>query len=385
MVNAIILAGGFGTRLRPLSCTIPKPMFPVLNKPLLNFIITRMVNEVPDMNRIVIAVNYRANDIKAYMDEWQKSLDVEIVIQEEKRPLGTGGAVGFSRALLEDDSFFMLNGDVISFFSYQDMFKKHKDHGGLATISAIHVDDVSRYGVIVADEQDLIHEFYEKPRTPELLERYGIRPINAGTYLLEPGVFDHIPAGKRLSIEKDVFPKLVAKNLAYKYEFKGLWRDLGQPEDYLTGNFEILDLEARTSQQPSIIHPTAIIGEGSRVVHPVCIAEGTTIGKDCEIGPHAIVGKESEIGDGVFMKECVLFEHCFVDNYASVEHAILGDGVKLGRWARVHGPAVIGSNVFVEDKMALTGTQKNPVKVCPWRTINKESLESVLANGLTFL
>ncbi|MHA1680462.1 MAG: sugar phosphate nucleotidyltransferase, partial [Promethearchaeota archaeon] len=376
------LAGGFGTRLRPLSCTIPKPMFPILNKPLLSYMISRMIKEVPTLEQIVIAVNYRANDIKAYMDEWQKILDVEIVINEERRPLGTGGAVRYSKKLLDGEPFFMLNGDVVSFFSYQDMIKLHEEKGALATISAIHVKDVSRYGVIVADENELITEFYEKPNTPELLEKYGMRPINAGTYLLDPAVFDVIPPNKKVSIEKEVFPRIVMKKKAYKFEFRGIWKDLGLPKDYLEGNFMILNMEAK--QTGSLIPDSVHICDSVEIVPPVCIAEGVTVGKDCEIGPNVIIGKGTDVGDGVKLKESVLFDNCLIENFASIERVILGNGVKIGKWARILGPGIFGSNVSVSKNIMLLARPNQPIKVCPWKNITKESLEAAVSNPMFF-
>lgn len=343
-----------------------------------------MIKEIHDLEKIVIAVNYRANDIKAYMDEWQKILNVDIIINEERRPLGTGGAVRYSKNILDGEQFFMLNGDVLSFFSYQDMIRFHESKDAMATISAIHVKDVSRYGVVVANDNGLITEFYEKPNTPELKEKYGIRPINAGTYLLEPEIFDIIPPHKKVSIEKEVFPRLVMKRKAFKYEYEGLWKDLGLPEDYLEGNFMILDLEQENHENGSIMSETAVICESTDIIPPVCIADGVKIGKDCEIGPYAIIGEDCEIGDGVKMKELVLFDNCLIDNFASIEHAILGANVKIGKWARIHGPGIFGSNVCVSKNVTLMGSKEHPIKVCPWKTITRESLEAIVSNPMFF-
>ncbi|MHA1792848.1 MAG: sugar phosphate nucleotidyltransferase [Promethearchaeota archaeon] len=385
MVNAIILAGGFGTRLRPLSCTIPKPMLPVLNKPLLHFMISRMTSELGNkLEKIVIAVNYRANDIRAYMKNWQEKVNVEIHIVEEKHPLGTGGAVRYSKKILDGEDFFMLNGDVISFFSYNEMFDFHVKKQSEATISAIHVSDVSRYGVVVADDDNRILEFFEKPNTPELLSKYGIRPINAGTYLLDPSIFDLIPPDKKVSIEKEVFPKLVEQGKAFKFEFKGEWRDLGLPEDYLEGNFRILDRERHLQGKESLIDKSAEVSPKAKIIHPVCFGEHVKIGENCEVGPYVIVGNDTEIGAGVKLKESVLFENCIIDNFASLERLIMSEGVKVGRWVRIQGMGIISSNVSFDENVTLVATKDKPIKICPWKHITKDSLEAAASNGLFF-
>ncbi|MFX0102009.1 MAG: sugar phosphate nucleotidyltransferase [Candidatus Hodarchaeota archaeon] len=387
MVNAFILAGGFGTRMRPLTCSVPKSVLPVINKPLLYYMISRLVEEVPDLGSIIIGVNYRANFIKQFINEWRSELKtaVNIFIAEEKRPLGTGGAVRYSKKYLDEDSFFMLNGDVISYFSYQDMLDFHQKKKSIATIAAIHVEDVSRYGVVVADEDNQIHEFCEKPNTQELLEIYGMRPINAGTYLLEPEVFDYIEPNMKMSIEKEVFPYIVKSGRAYKYEFKNLWRDLGTPQDYLNGNFTILEEEVKRKNVENFIDDTVILADGVKIIPPVCLGENVQIGNNSEIGPNVIAGKDCEIGIGVKLKDSVLFENCWIDNFASIENVIMGDGAKAGKWARINGLGVIGNAVTIDENVMLVAKPDNPIKICPWKRITKEVIDNMKSDALFFV
>lgn len=349
--------------------------------------ISRLVEEIPDLGKVIIGVNYRANIIKQFIDEWRSKLKtaVNIIIEEEKRPLGTGGAVGFSKKHLENDSFFMLNGDVISYFNYQDMMKFHEKKKSVATIAALHVDDVSRYGVVVADENCVIREFTEKPNTPELLEIYGTRPINAGTYLLEPDVFDYIEPNKKMSIEKEVFPHIVKSGAAYKFEFDDIWRDLGTPQDYLNGNFAILREEARRKNVENFIDETVMIADGVKIIPPVCLGEDVQIGNNSEIGPNVIAAKECEIGIGVKLKDSVLFENCWIDNFASIENVIMADGAKAGKWTRIAGLGVLGSAVSVGENVMLVAKPNNPIRICPWKHITKETVENVASDALFFM
>ncbi len=375
MPNAIILAGGFGTRLRPLSCTIPKPMLPVVNKPLLDFIITRLVKGIPDLHTIVIAVNYKAADIEQHMKAFQGDLGVEIIVQHEKRPLGTGGAVGFSKKYLDGDRFFMLNGDIISLFDYQDMYKFHVSRKATATITGMQVDDVSRYGVMVTDGTGRVEKFIEKPSTPELVQQCKDFPINAGTYILEPSVFDLIPPQKKMSIERDVFPPLVEHGHVYSFGVSGMWRDLGLPEDYLNGNFAVLDLETKKSGGGPLIQPGVEVGQGTRIIPPVAIDKDVIIGSNCTIGPNAILGYNVEIADGVSITSSILLENSFVDAGTSIEHSIVGDGCWLGNNVRVKGLVILGSGVTIDDRVTIASRNGIPVKICPWITVHEDPHE----------
>ncbi len=381
MVNAIILAGGYGTRLRPITCSIPKPMLPVINKPLLSFIIARLLSDTPGLKKVVIAVNYHAHEIETYFNEAQKQLGCEIHVVDEKKPMGTGGALKYSQKLLDDDSTFMLNGDVVTYFSYKDMYAQHERTKALATISAICVPDVSRYGVLVSDKNStVISEFFEKPRTTELINKYSSYPVNAGTYLLEPAIFDYIEPGKKLSIEKDVFPHVAKDGKAHKFEFSGIWKDFGLPDEYLTGNFIILDEELKRLGKENIIDPSVSIDKTATIIPPVCLDEGVKIGRNCKIGPRVVLGKNCEVNEGAKIHDSVFLENCFIDASTDISQAILGDGVKTGVGVNLMGPAVIGSNVYIEDQVTLKASQAQTIKVCPWVTLSTESVEHAKSN-----
>ncbi|MEX2684122.1 MAG: sugar phosphate nucleotidyltransferase [Candidatus Sigynarchaeota archaeon] len=382
MVNAIILAGGYGTRLRPITCSIPKPMLPVVNKPLLDFIIARLLSDTPGLKKVVIAVNYRAHEIESYFKEAQAQLSCEIHVVDEKKPMGTGGALKYSQKLLEDDSTFMLNGDVVTYFSYKDMHAQHGKTGATATISAIRVPDVSRYGVLVSDKDStVIREFFEKPRTTELIQKYSGFPVNAGTYLLEPAIFDYMEPGKKISIEKEVFPRVAKEGKAHKFEFSGIWKDFGLPDEYLAGNFIILEEELKRLGKENIIDPSASIDRTARIIAPVCLGKGVKVGKDCTIGPRVVLGNNCEVNEGVKIHDSVLLENCYIDAKSEISQAILGDAVKAGVGVNLVGPAVLGSNVYIEDQVTLKASQAQTIKVCPWVTISTESVEHAKSNG----
>jgi NDP-sugar pyrophosphorylase family protein len=359
-------------------------MLPVLNKPLLTYIIGHMVEGVPDLNRVVIAANYRARDIREFFEK--TDVGVEVVVQEEKKPLGTGGAVGYSRHLLDHDDFFMLNGDVITILDYHSMFDQHRESGAVATISAIKADDLTRYGVMVVNEQNMVSEFYEKPKTPELLRKYAGCPVNAGTYLLQPAIFDYIPDERPISIENEIFPQIVAKDGVFAFNYSGYWRDFGNPIDFMDGSFDLLDIETNNAAVDNFLEGDLQLGEGTTITAPCCVGSGVKIGANCDIGPHAVIGRDCEIADYTVIRNSVLFEGCLIGQGTLIDNAILADGIRTGHDVRIQGEGItrvsIGTGVNVEAGVALVVEQGAPIKICPYRNIDAKSLEPGLSVGM---
>ncbi len=203
MTKGIILSGGWGTRLRPLTCTLPKTLMPVVNKPVIERQMLLLKNA--GVKEIVLAVSIMAKDLKDYFKNGEK-LGIQIHYTNEKHPMGTAGAIKLAEDYLKDDNFFMLNGDVILNFDFNEMLKNHYNFKGTGTIASKIVNDPSRYGILIIDEKsNQIHNFLEKA-TPE--EKQVPMPINAGVYILEPSIFSYIEPNKKVSIETDVFPKI---------------------------------------------------------------------------------------------------------------------------------------------------------------------------------
>jgi mannose-1-phosphate guanylyltransferase len=235
LTSALILAGGFGTRLRPLTCTRPKPLFPLGNKPLSEISVERLA-ESGVVERVIFAINYQAEKIMQYFGD--EKYGIEIKYAKEKRPLGTGGPIKNAQNFLDDSPFFVLNGDVIHLIDFKDMLNFHKQRGdALGTIALYPVEDPSRYGAVELDHADRILRFVEKP--PPGDEPSNL--INAGAYVLDPEVFDYIPENEPFSIERGVFPIFADQMKLYGYKYNDLWLDVGKPADYLQANMFVLD------------------------------------------------------------------------------------------------------------------------------------------------
>lgn len=227
-LKALILVGGYGTRLRPLTLSRPKPLVEFANKPMLVYQMEALVKA--GVSEIILAVSYRAEEMeKALTDEAQK-LGVKLVFSQETEPLGTAGPLALAKDILKESKnpFYVLNSDIICEFPFKEMFAFHKHHGGEGTIVVTKVEEPSKYGVVLYGEHGRIENFIEKP------QEFVSNKINAGLYILSPEVLDRIQV-KPTSIEKEVFPLMAKDKVLYAMDLQGFWMDVGQPKDFLTG------------------------------------------------------------------------------------------------------------------------------------------------------
>jgi mannose-1-phosphate guanylyltransferase len=365
-MKAVVLAGGFGTRLRPLSCTRPKHLFPIGNRPQLDWTIEKLAKS--DTKEVILAVNYMAN---VYIQHYRKSkqktkitFSQDILTSGFQRPLGTGGPIKNAEKLIgHKEPFLVLNGDILTNLDYAQLMKKHRTNNqATATIALYRVEDPSRYGVAELAKDNRILRFIEKP----LCEKTPSNLINAGIYVLEPEIFDYIPSGRPVSIEREIFPKLAEEGKLYGYPFKGLWIDIGEPKDYLKANKLWLDHEIKKSQIGKNVH----IEDEVEIKNPSTIDNGTTIREKSEIGPHVTLGEHVTIGRGVHIKNSIIFPGAIISDFTSIRGAIIGEAAMIGSLVKIERGCLIGDHATIRDNVTLT----RDVTVCPW----KEVTESVL-------
>jgi len=267
MTKGIILSGGWGTRLRPLTCIIPKSLIPVVNKPVIEHQI--LLLKSAGVEEIVLAVSVMSEVIKKYFGDGKK-LGVKIHYTDERHPRGTAGAIKLAEQFLKDDNFFMLNGDVILNFDFNEMVSAHKKYGGIGLIASKVVDDTSRYGILIVEEESQkILKFLEKSEYHAPGEKNVPMPINAGVYLLEPEIFKYIEPEKKISIETGVFPKLVKEESLFYYPISGVWKDIGNPEELLEGNILLMkDIISNSKEQKKNLLNQNLDVEGKIIIHP---------------------------------------------------------------------------------------------------------------------
>lgn len=358
-LKALVLAGGFGTRLRPLSCTRPKMLFPLANQSLLDWTLKELSESSVDT--VILAVNYMAEALVRYFGPTK--FDLGILYSRENRPLGTGGPIKKAKDVLNDgNSFLVLNGDIISDIDYRRLVEYHKKKGGLATIALIQVPDPTRYGAVELDSDGIVLRFVEKP------ER-GMAPsnlINAGIYVMEKEVFDYIPEGRRVSTEEEVFPILAKEGKLYGYDWAGLWVDIGVPEAYLEANRLVL---GKLKEIP--FGEDCEIDESAEIIKPFYIGSGVNIGAKSVIGPNTSISDHVYVGEGCRLENSIIFPGVTIGDYSSVRNAIIGENATLERWVKIESGSLIGDYSTIGDGVTITQS----VSICPSKNITESILQ----------
>jgi mannose-1-phosphate guanylyltransferase len=342
-VQALILAGGEGTRLRPLTSTMPKPVVPLVDRPFIAYMIEWLRGHGVD--DVILACGFMADGVRAVLGDGS-ALGVHLRYIEEPQPLGTGGALKYAENLLAE-RFFMLNGDVLTDIDLTAQLRQHEASGARATLGLIPVDDPSAYGLVRRNDDCSVGQFVEKPSPDEI----DTNLINAGAYILERDVLDGMaPSGTQISIEREVFPKLVGNGL-YGYEASGYWMDIGTPERYLQATFEILEGDVRTEVGRAVAEAGGVLrrgGKGAGVVHgPSLVGEGCELAATAHVGARTVLGREVTVGSGAHIDNSVVLDGSRIGANTRISGSIVGPGVTIGEHCRVEGRVVLGQGVTV--------------------------------------
>jgi mannose-1-phosphate guanylyltransferase len=335
-MKAIILVGGEGTRLRPLTYSVVKPMVPVANRPFIEHVILKLAAH--GINDIVLAMGYKPDSIFAYFKDGIGP-GIKLTYSLEKTPLGTAGAVKNAGGNVKD-TFFVLNGDTFSDIDYTEMLDLHRRNRAGATIALSHVDDPTRFGVVETDENGRVRAFIEKPAWENVTSHW----INAGVYILEPSVLDCIPDGQFFMFEKGVFPPMLEKGeRVFACQSKAYWIDMGRPSQYHQLNRDILRglCSSPLHRVKDItIDPSCVVHPSARITGPSVIDGNCSIGEDTIITGPVVIGRNCLIGKGASISNSVLWENIFIGAGASVIDSIIASGVKIIENARLEGQTI---------------------------------------------
>ncbi|CAM1154068.1 GMPPB (predicted) [Pycnogonum litorale] len=356
-MKALILVGGFGTRLRPLTLSRPKPLVEFCNKPMLFHQIEALVQA--GVTHVVLAVSYRAELLEKELKAEEDKLGIKITLSHEDEPLGTAGPLALARDILASDQepFFVLNSDIICDFPFVDMVKFHRNHGSEGSIVVTKVEEPSKYGVVVYDSDGCVKNFVEKP------QEFVSNKINAGLYMFNPSVLNRIQL-RPTSIEKEIFPNMATDCQLYAYELNGFWMDVGQPKDFLTGM--CLYLNSIRHKDPTILH------QSSSTVGNVLLHPSAKIGKNCRIGPNVVIGPDVVIDDGVCIKRCTIMKDAHIKSHSWLESCIIGWKCIVGQWVRMESVSVLGEDVMVKDEIYVNGGKILPHKCISTSVPNPE-------------
>jgi NDP-sugar pyrophosphorylase family protein len=345
-MRGIVLVGGEGTRLRPLTLTIPKQMLPVAEVPMIERVVAHLARH--GVTDVILSLGYRPDAfIAAYPDSRCAGATLTYVVEPE--PLDTAGAIRFAATQARvQGTFLVFNGDVLTDLDITALVAFHREHGGDATISLTPVEEPSAFGVVPTAGDGRVEAFIEKPPP-------GTAPtnlINAGTYVLEPAVLERIPADRRVNIERETFPALVEDRRLYALASTGYWLDVGTPERYLTANADLLD---GTRPGPPVAGARERAGGAWALPGAVVDGkvDGSLIGKDAGVAEEAIVegaviGQGAVVGRGAMVRRSVLLPGARIGEGAEVSESVLGPGSTVGARARVRGFSVVGAGVAVE-------------------------------------
>jgi mannose-1-phosphate guanylyltransferase len=353
-LKALILAGGFATRLRPLSCTRPKILLPIVNKPLLQWTFERLAKN--NIKEARLAVNYLTEVAIKQHRIPRCGLHVTYSRDPLRKPLGTGGPIKKAEKFIGYDTpFLVLNGDIFADVNYTEILKVHKENDAVATIALHRVEDPSRYGVAELAGDNRIKRFVEKPHVGTVST--GL--INAGAYVLSQKIFNYIPKGRKASIEYEVFPKLAEKGQLYGYVFDGLWMDIGKPDDYLKVNETLITSIANQQK--------CKVGNETEIKKPVAFDKGVSVGKKSTIGPCVVLGRKVTAGSNVRIQNSVILRETVISDFASIDGAIIGEGVFIGKRVKIRKGCILGDHVKIKDDISLA----EQVSICPAKEVSE--------------
>ena len=327
-MKAIVLVGGFGTRLRPLTLTRPKQMLPIIHRPMIEHVLEHLASH--GINEAVLSMGYKPDAFAdAYPDGSCAGVKLHYAIEPE--PLDTAGAIRFAaRDAGITERFVVVNGDVLTDLDLGRLIAFHDRRGGEGTIALHQVEDPSAFGVVPTEDDGRVIAFVEKPPRDEAPTDL----INAGTYVLEASVLDRIAAGRKVSIEREVFPAMVADGALYAMSGDTYWIDTGTPPKYLSSQLDLLD--GVRGEAVDGIHATATVAPDATVVR-------------------SVLGAGVEIGAGARIRASVLLPGAKVGAGAVIDQAILGSGASVGAGARIDDLAVLGDGAVIGPDLRVSG------------------------------
>jgi mannose-1-phosphate guanylyltransferase/phosphomannomutase len=382
-MKGIIMAGGEGSRLRPLTADIPKPMVPVANKPAIKHIVEHLHKY--GIKDLAVTLFYLPQKIKKYLEE---EYGDEIKFYIEDKPLGTAGSVKNARDFL-NDTFIVMSGDVITDVNIKEAYEFHRKRGAKVTLILTRVDVPLEYGVVIVDEQGKIKKFLEKPSWGEVFSD----TVNTGIYIIEPEILEFIPQDKPFDFSKDLFPMLLKNDIPmYGYITGGYWCDIGNTNQYITSHFDILEGRVDLGYKDKLLKKGKVIGKNvtispeAKIIPPVIIGDNAIIEANAVVGPNVIIGKNNYIKKGSSLKNAVLWDEIIVDKNCELRGCVVCNRVRIGNNVRIFENSVIGESCKIKSFAEI----KPEVKIWPYKIIDEEAViakDIVWGNGrkpLTF-
>jgi mannose-1-phosphate guanylyltransferase len=348
-MQAVILVGGEGTRLRPLTSTVPKPVVPLVDRPFIAFMLEWLARHGVD--DVIMSCGFLATAVRNVLGDGSQ-YGVKLRFVEEPEPRGTAGALKYAEDLLED-RFLMLNGDVLTDLDLTAQIAQHEATKATATLALVPVDDPTNYGLVRLEDDHAVKEFVEKPSADQIDSKL----ISAGAYVLERSVLDLIPPDRNVSIERETWPQLVGAGL-YGFPADAYWLDIGTPERYLQGTFDILEGNVATGVAERLGDGYLAVSDRveveGRIVPPALVDRGCTIAAGAHVGSLVVLGEGVTVGEGATIERSVVLNGAEIGRDCTLRDCIVAAGVRIGEGTTVSGGAVLGEGVTVGARNVLT-------------------------------
>src|SRR3954452_25586230 len=368
-MKAVILAGGEGTRLRPLTSNAPKPMMPVVNQPMMEHIVRLLAQH--GFDDIVVTVAFLANHIRNYFGDGSE-FGVRMRYATEESPLGTAGSV--RNAIDElDETFLVIAGDVLTDIDLDTIVKDHRKHDAFASIGLKRVENPVEFGIVITRDDGTIERFLEKPTWGQVFSD----TINTGIYVLEPGIFDFIPAGEAVDFSSDVFPAVLERGLPlYGHIVDGYWEDVGTVEAYRAAHEDILDGRVHVDLPGFRVREGVWVGEGAdispnaTVEGPAIIGDNARVEAGAVLRPYTVLGTDVVVKADAALERTVIHDHVYVGRGSRLRGAVVGRASDLREGVRIDEGVVIGDECFIGE-----GAIINPqIKIYPFKSVEPGAL-----------
>jgi len=345
-LKAVLLVGGEGTRLRPLTITVPKSMVPIVNRPYLEHLILYLKEH--DIDDIIMTLCYLPDPIRSYFGDGS-SYGVKLTYIIENMPLGTAGAVRNVSNKIEETTF-VLNGDIFTDINLSEMLQMHKAKSAAATIALTTVGDPTAYGVVETSTCDSVLRFVEKPRREDVTSNW----INAGIYIIEPRILDSVPKDTRYMFERGVFPDMLERgDPIFGFKSKGYWIDIGTPEKYAALNRDLLmgrlnrAIPGKLKNDGIWLENNVKIGPGAVLEGPVAISSNCMLADAaCVRGP-SVIAPNCVIGKGSMIADSIIWGNAQIGDGARLQGCLLAEGVSIGKQAEISDGCILGHHVII--------------------------------------
>jgi mannose-1-phosphate guanylyltransferase len=341
-MQAVILVGGEGTRLRPLTSTVPKPVVPLVDRPFISFMLEWLGQH--GIDDVIMSCGFLATSVRNVLGDGA-GLGIRLRFVEEPDPRGTAGALKFAEPML-DERFVMLNGDVLTDLDLSRQIAQHEASGAKATLALVPVADPTAYGLVHLEPDSSVRDFVEKPSSDAI----DTNLISAGAYVLEREILELVPPDRNVSIEREVWPQLIGEGL-YGFPSESYWLDIGTPDRYLQGTFDIIEGNVKTAVAERLGSDWLAVDDSAevhgRVVPPAVLERGVSVGQGAHVGSLVVLGEDVSIGSATTVERSVILKGAQIGEGCTLRDCIVAAGCSVGPRTVITGGAVLGEGVTI--------------------------------------